>query len=138
MQTWVGCCGESDGRANVRARQRRRRPVHMPRWHHHQRLPTLRSQRHVPRKQRTKYQHGRRRHRSTKRQQEINKYMHVMYCMSCMYLRMHTGAFVQGSLRAFVQEKQETTKNKTALFFNTKIIVRVCTSSKYTTATAAD
>ena len=42
-------------------------------WQHHQRPPTLRSQRHVPRKQRTKYRHGRRRPRSTKRQQEIKK-----------------------------------------------------------------
>ena len=42
-------------------------------WQHHQRLPTLRSQRHVPRKQRTKYQHGQRWHRSTKRKQEIKK-----------------------------------------------------------------
>ena len=67
------CRDGSDGRRNVRARQRKRRPARIPPWNHHQRLPTLRSQRHVPRKQETKYQHGRRRHRSTKTQQEINK-----------------------------------------------------------------
>jgi hypothetical protein len=32
-----------------------KRPVRRQAWHHHQRLPTLRCQQHVPRKQRRKY-----------------------------------------------------------------------------------